>query len=133
MSYYRTCPHCGDNLDPGEVCRCPATSSQHEKARTAYNFLIDYEEEGKDLHTAVQVVPEPIMESVTTPETATAYLLTQYALHRKLITAVIHVPGVYELAELVDIQEQRRTLPSGSRFTYLDIDERGRIKEEAVR
>lgn len=22
MSYYRTCPHCGSNLDPGEVCEC---------------------------------------------------------------------------------------------------------------
>lgn len=22
MSYYRTCPHCGDHLDPGEVCDC---------------------------------------------------------------------------------------------------------------
>jgi len=22
MSYYRTCPHCGSNLDPGEKCPC---------------------------------------------------------------------------------------------------------------
>ena len=22
MSYYRTCPHCGAILDPGEVCDC---------------------------------------------------------------------------------------------------------------
>ena len=22
MSYYKTCPHCGANLDPGEVCDC---------------------------------------------------------------------------------------------------------------
>lgn len=22
MSYYRTCPHCGANLDPGERCDC---------------------------------------------------------------------------------------------------------------
>lgn len=22
MSYYCTCPHCGANLDPGEVCDC---------------------------------------------------------------------------------------------------------------
>ena len=22
MSYYRTCPHCGANLDPGESCDC---------------------------------------------------------------------------------------------------------------
>ena len=22
MSYFHTCPHCGANLDPGEVCDC---------------------------------------------------------------------------------------------------------------
>lgn len=22
MSYFRTCPHCQDNLDPGEKCDC---------------------------------------------------------------------------------------------------------------
>lgn len=22
MCYYRTCPHCGANLDPGERCDC---------------------------------------------------------------------------------------------------------------
>lgn len=22
MAYYRTCPHCGCNLDPGEGCDC---------------------------------------------------------------------------------------------------------------
>lgn len=22
MSYYTTCPHCGANLDPGEICEC---------------------------------------------------------------------------------------------------------------
>lgn len=22
MRYYRTCPYCGANLDPGEVCDC---------------------------------------------------------------------------------------------------------------
>ena len=22
MSYYRTCPSCGSNLDPGEICDC---------------------------------------------------------------------------------------------------------------
>ena len=25
MSYYRTCPHCGANLDPGESCDCTLT------------------------------------------------------------------------------------------------------------
>ena len=22
MAYYRTCPYCGSNLDPGEECEC---------------------------------------------------------------------------------------------------------------
>ena len=22
MAYFRTCPHCGSNLDPGEICDC---------------------------------------------------------------------------------------------------------------
>ena len=22
MNYYKTCPHCGAHLDPGEVCDC---------------------------------------------------------------------------------------------------------------
>ncbi len=22
MSYFKTCPHCGAHLDPGEVCDC---------------------------------------------------------------------------------------------------------------
>lgn len=22
MAYYRKCPYCGDNLDPGEICEC---------------------------------------------------------------------------------------------------------------
>ena len=25
MSYYRVCPHCGANLDPGESCDCTLT------------------------------------------------------------------------------------------------------------
>lgn len=28
MPYFRTCPHCGSNLDPGEKCDC-----QREKAK----------------------------------------------------------------------------------------------------
>jgi len=119
MSYYRTCPHCGAHLDPGELCDCP----EARQGRTVYNFLVDYKDGGKDMHTAVQIAPEPIVEAATTPETATAYIVMQYALQRKLVTAVIHVPGSYGLAELVEIQESRRTLPPGSRFMYVDVDE----------
>lgn len=28
MSYYKTCPHCGAHLDPGEVCECVKTMYQ---------------------------------------------------------------------------------------------------------
>ncbi|WP_251447826.1 hypothetical protein [Vermiculatibacterium agrestimuris] len=28
MSYYRTCPHCGAHLDPGELCDCRAVSDK---------------------------------------------------------------------------------------------------------
>lgn len=28
MSIYRTCPHCGANLDPGERCDCTPSKSQ---------------------------------------------------------------------------------------------------------
>ena len=28
MSYFRTCPHCGAHLDPGEVCDCHRIKSE---------------------------------------------------------------------------------------------------------
>lgn len=34
MSYYRTCPHCGAHLDPGEVCDCqigPLVNARHPR------------------------------------------------------------------------------------------------------
>lgn len=39
MSYYRTCPHCGANLDPGERCDCrPALQAE---ARSLFSQLTD--------------------------------------------------------------------------------------------
>ena len=35
MSYYKTCPHCGAALDPGEVCDCTLTQVCAE-ARTIF-------------------------------------------------------------------------------------------------
>lgn len=35
MSYYRTCPHCGAHLDPGESCDCTLTQVCTE-ARAAF-------------------------------------------------------------------------------------------------
>ena len=41
MAYYRTCPHCGANLDPGERCDCrPALEAE---ARHLLSQLSDSE------------------------------------------------------------------------------------------
>lgn len=34
MSYYKTCPHCGAHLDPGEVCDCTLTQVCAEARET---------------------------------------------------------------------------------------------------
>ena len=34
MSYYKTCPHCGANLDPGEVCDCREKKAAQGAANT---------------------------------------------------------------------------------------------------
>ena len=34
MSYYKTCPHCGANLDSGEVCDCTLTQVCAEARET---------------------------------------------------------------------------------------------------
>lgn len=31
MSYYKTCPYCGDHLDPGEVCDCQDKKMERAK------------------------------------------------------------------------------------------------------
>lgn len=31
MSYYRTCPYCGANLDPGERCDCQDEEQRDER------------------------------------------------------------------------------------------------------
>lgn len=31
MAYYRTCPFCGDNLDPGERCDCQDERRKREE------------------------------------------------------------------------------------------------------
>lgn len=35
MSFYRTCPHCGAALDPGEVCDCRAKEGAPASASNA--------------------------------------------------------------------------------------------------
>lgn len=39
MAYYRTCPDCGGNLDPGERCEC------QDKRKTAPSACRDKKEE----------------------------------------------------------------------------------------
>ena len=34
MSYYRECPYCGCNLDPGEVCDCDKKEAAASAANT---------------------------------------------------------------------------------------------------
>lgn len=33
MGFYKTCPHCGDNLDPGEKCDCQDTKKEKEEKK----------------------------------------------------------------------------------------------------
>ena len=34
MSYFRTCPHCGAALDPGETCDCAKEKAANGAANT---------------------------------------------------------------------------------------------------
>ncbi len=36
MSFYRTCPHCGAHLDPGEVCDCWGLTDTLQEARSLF-------------------------------------------------------------------------------------------------
>lgn len=33
MNYYKTCPYCGANLDPGERCDCAGGNRHHAPVR----------------------------------------------------------------------------------------------------
>lgn len=41
MSYFRTCPHCGAHLDPGEVCDCQCKEEAAQGAANALNGKVD--------------------------------------------------------------------------------------------
>lgn len=36
MAYYKVCPDCGSNLDPGEKCDCEAEKIRKQKSDNAY-------------------------------------------------------------------------------------------------
>ena len=39
MAYFRTCPYCEANLDPGEVCECRGnTESEQRKERKVFTW-----------------------------------------------------------------------------------------------
>ena len=52
MSYFKTCPHCGANLDPGEVCDCREKEKPPAGAANT--------DEGK-VDTSDQTVPSPMI------------------------------------------------------------------------
>ena len=58
MAYYRTCPLCGGNLDPGEKCDCQKEKNQpEEKEEAAAAMAIDWKpldsgHKSKELQTA---------------------------------------------------------------------------------
>lgn len=48
MSYYRTCPHCGAHLDPGEVCDCQEKEEAPASAANADGGRVEKVLEGSD-------------------------------------------------------------------------------------
>ncbi len=54
MSYYRTCPHCGATLDPGEICECVQSSFSQltDENKIKINALISrkLEEQEREEH-----------------------------------------------------------------------------------
>ena len=40
MAYFRECPHCGANLDPGEECECIAESNKKQQLKHERNMQI---------------------------------------------------------------------------------------------
>ena len=44
MSYYRVCPFCGANLDPGETCECKSTT---ERNKSKFEQITTVAEDGQ--------------------------------------------------------------------------------------
>lgn len=48
--WYKTCPLCGANLDPGEDCDCEAERRRKKKLRSRfYNNIFEYMKELEEL------------------------------------------------------------------------------------
>ena len=41
MSYYRTCPICGANLDPGEICDCQDKKEAAQGATNTQDGMVE--------------------------------------------------------------------------------------------
>lgn len=69
MSYYRTCPNCGANLDPGERCGCQDKEQVNERedreaqARSyglSYGQFMPYVENGWKLPKQIRPIEWPL-------------------------------------------------------------------------
>lgn len=66
MAYYRTCPYCGSNNDPGEACDCRAETKKEsapaQRERTQANGYLAqaklHEAEGKTIPSLQQQVAD---------------------------------------------------------------------------
>ena len=52
MSYFRQCPHCGANLDPGEVCECRKVTTEAPKKKEKQ--ILSFREIGKLLDQKIK-------------------------------------------------------------------------------
>ena len=48
MAQYRTCPYCGDNLDPGERCEC---QDNDKECRLPFQTVPNTKKENEDVDT----------------------------------------------------------------------------------
>lgn len=47
MAFYRTCPKCGGNLDPGEKCDCEERAEQEQEREEIERFLVQEKSSGQ--------------------------------------------------------------------------------------
>ena len=56
MAYYRTCPNCGDNLDPGERCECQDKRKTTPSGNDTQSGKV--EQESSKLNCFTPILPE---------------------------------------------------------------------------
>lgn len=54
QTYYRTCPYCGDLLDPGEHCECLVQARERETKRAVIDMQINKMCESKTQQLTLQ-------------------------------------------------------------------------------